>query len=62
MRQIKNIDKISENDLQEIYNALVKFDNYIASVTKQPTDENIGLYEHWVDCMGDIEEIIITEK
>lgn len=53
---------MSEDDLQKIRNALVKFDNYIASATRQPTDKNIGLYEHWIDCMGDIEEIIITEK
>lgn len=45
-----------------MYNAIVKFDNYILSATRKPTDENIGLYEHWIDCMYDIEKIIITEK
>ena len=61
MRQMKDVDKINQNDLQKIHNVLVKFDSNITSATKQPTDENIGLYEHWIDCMGDIEIIIVVE-
>nr|DAQ69066.1 MAG TPA: hypothetical protein [Caudoviricetes sp.] len=45
-----------------MYNAIVKFDNYISSVTRKPTDEIIELYEHWIDCRYDIEKLIVTER
>lgn len=62
MRKIKNVNEIAKDDLKTIHKCLVKFDKYISSVTRQPTDRNIGLYEHWIDCMGDIERIILTEN
>ena len=41
---------------------LVRFDRYISNVVKTPTDEHIAIYEHWIDCMGDIQDIISTRK
>ena len=61
MKSFRNANEITNKDLEKMYSTIVKFDNYISSATRQPTDENIGLYEHWIDCMGDIEKIIITE-
>ena len=37
-------------------------DDYISSATRKPTDENIGLYEHWIDCRYDIENLIVSER
>lgn len=62
MKKIRNVKEITESDLIKINNCLVKFDRYLQNVTKQPTNENIALYEHWIDCMGDIKDVIITEK
>lgn len=62
MKEFKKINKITKEDLEKMYNALVEFDNHISSATRQPTDENVRLYEHWIDCRYDIENIIITEK
>ena len=50
MKEFRNTDEITKEDLEKMYNAIVKFDNYISSATRKPTDENIGLYEHWIDC------------
>ena len=62
VKEFRNTDKITKEDLEKMYNALVKFDNYISSATRMPTDENIGLYEHWIDCRYDIEDLIVTER
>lgn len=62
MKKFRNADELTNEDLEKMYNALVKFDNYISSATRKPTDENVGLYEHWIDCMYDIEKVIVTEK
>lgn len=55
-------EKITKKDIEEIYEALTKFDSYISYITRNPTDENIGLYEHWIDCRYDIEELIINQN
>lgn len=62
MIRMKATNEITKEDLEKMHNAIVKFDNYISSATRKPTDENIGLYEHWIDCMSDIEKIITTEN
>lgn len=62
MKEFRNTDKITKEDLEKMYNALVKFDNYISSATRMPTDENIGLYEHWIDCIGEIQDIIYEKN
>ena len=62
MKKFRNADELTNEDLEKMYNALVKFDNYISSATRKPTDENVGLYEHWIDCMYDIEKVIVIEK
>lgn len=62
MKEFRNTDEITKEDFEKIYNAIVKFDNYISSATRKPTDENIGLYEHWIDCKYDIENLIVTER
>lgn len=61
MRRFKNVNEITEENLQTINNCLVKFDKYLRDVTKMPIDENVALYEHWVDCSGDIEDMILVE-
>ena len=45
-----------------IKNSLIKFDEYLRDFAIKSTDKNVALYEHWIDCMGDIEDIIITER
>ena len=62
VKEFRSTDEITKEDLEKMYNAIVKFDNYISSVTRKPTDENIGLYEHWIDCRYDIENLIVTER
>lgn len=62
MKEFRNADEITKEDFEKMYNALVKFDNYISSATRKLTDENIGLYEHWIDCRHDIENLIVTER
>lgn len=62
MGKIRNVNEITEDDLIKINNCLVRFESYLQDVTRQPTDKNIALYEHWVDCRVDIEDIIITKK
>ena len=51
------MDKITE-----ICNSLRKFDTILTSFTRVPTDENIGLYENWVDCRYEIEKIVKEYK
>lgn len=53
-------EEITKKDIEEIYKALTKFESYISYITRKPTDENIGLYEHWIDCRYDIEKLIIN--
>lgn len=43
---------------KRIIDCIRKFDNYVRAVTRVSTDKNIALYEHWIDCMGDIQNII----
>lgn len=62
VKEFRNTDEITKEDLEKMYNAIVKFDNYISSATRKPTDENIGLYEHWIDCRYDMENLIVTER
>lgn len=62
MRFIKDVSDISKSDLEIINDCLVKFDYFLQQVTKNPTDENVLIYEHWIDCMYDIQKIIIKEK
>ena len=62
MKEFRNTDEITKEDLEKMYNAIVKFDNYISLVTRKPTDENIELYENWIDCRYDIEKLIVTER
>lgn len=62
MRQIKDISKISKADLEKINESLVKLDYFLQSELRQATDKNVRIYEHWVDCMYDIQKIIVEEK
>lgn len=56
----KNPDRIKEG--VKINNCLIKFDGYLQRVLKKPTDENVALYENWVECMGDIQDIIKEDE
>lgn len=62
VKEFRNTNEITKEDLEKMYNAIVKFDNYISSATRKPTDKNIGLYEHWIDCRYDIENLIVFER
>ena len=62
MKRFKNNSQITTEDLMKINDYLVKFDKYLRDVTRKPTDGNIALYENWIDCMYDIENLIVTEK
>lgn len=59
--KFKNNNKITKEDLIKINDCLVKFDSYLRDVARQPTDKNVAMYEHWVDCMGDIRDTIAIE-
>ena len=62
MQRMRKIDEIDANDLLKINECLVQFDNYLQDVTRKATDENVALYEHWIDCMADIQAIITKSK
>lgn len=62
MRYIKNVKDVKQEDLEKINNSLVQFDRFIQKITRIATDEHIGIYEHWIDCMYDIQKIIVEEK
>lgn len=61
---IEDLETISEtkDELSKINYALVKFDSFISSVTRTPTDEHIRIYEHWLDCRRDIQKIVVAEQ
>lgn len=61
MGKMKSVNSIIEEDCKKINDCLLKFDGYIRNVTRQPSDENVALYEHWVECMGDIEGLITED-
>ena len=46
------VDRLSSNT------CIRKFDHYIKDFTRKPTDENVALYEQWVECMGEIQDIL----
>lgn len=46
---------------RKIIDCIRKFDGYVRDITRIPTDENVALFEHWIDCMGEIQDII-SEK
>lgn len=62
MRKFKDIKELKQEDLEKINDSLLKFENFIRNTTKTPTDEHIGIYEHWIDCMYDIQKLIINEE
>lgn len=47
---------------RKIINCIRKFDSYVRDVTRNSTDENVALFEHWIDCMGEIQDIISEKK
>ncbi len=42
--------------LNEICEILNKYDRYLQNELREPTDKNVALYEHWIDCAYDVEE------
>ncbi len=55
MPEINNTIALTNDDIKSIYNSLNQFDNYISQTTKNPTDEHVAIYEHWIDCKYSIE-------
>ena len=49
---------IDADELNAIKEKLRIFDSFISTVTRQCTDEHQAIYEHWIDCRYDIENII----
>ena len=49
---------IDADELNVIKEKLRIFDSFISTVTRQCTDEHQAIYEHWIDCRYDIENII----
>ena len=49
---------IDADELNIIKEKLRVFDSFISTMTRQCTDEHIAMYEHWIDCRYDIENII----
>lgn len=43
-------------ELAKIREILNEYDRFIALEVGEPTDKNIALYEHWIDCKSDVEE------
>ena len=62
MKFIKDVSSISKEDLENINDCLVKFDYFLQQATRPATDENIAIYEHWIDCMYDIQKVIVEEE
>lgn len=57
----KNMNKIADEDLKSINKYLVEFDRYLQEV-EIPTYSKVALYEHWLDCMYGIQDIITKER
>ena len=49
---------VDADKLSIIKEKLRIFDSFISAITRQCTDEHIAIYEHWIDCRYDIENII----
>ena len=47
---------------RRIIDCIRKFDSYVRDMTRITTDENVSLFEHWIDCMGGIQDIISEKK
>lgn len=41
-----------------IKSAINEFNSYITSKTTQATDENVALYEHWLDCLYSVKDAL----
>lgn len=41
--------------LNEICNILNEYGRYLQHELKEPTDKNVALYEHWIDCAYKVE-------
>lgn len=46
------------DNLIAIQDKLKTFDAFLSPMTRKYTDENMAIYEHWVDCRYDIEKIV----
>lgn len=49
------------NKTIKIINIMNNFDKFLTSSTRPATDENVALYEHWLDCRSDIEKALKEE-
>ena len=47
---------------RKIIDCIRKFDSYVRDITRIPTDENVALFEKWIDCMGEIQDIISESR
>ena len=52
----------NSDENKRIIDCIRKFDSYVRNMTKISTDENVALFEHWIDCMGEIQDIISCRK
>lgn len=42
----------------KIENAIKDFDRYLSRELHIATDQNVAVYEHWIDCMLNIQEAL----
>lgn len=54
--------ELLKDKLSKINDVLVESDRIISEITRTPTDEHVNIYENWVSCMGEIQDIIKTGK
>lgn len=45
-------------NLEQILNKLNEYDGYLQRELVPATDKNVALYEHWIDCAGDVEKLL----
>lgn len=62
IKMYRNVKDVKQEDLKKINNSLVQFDRFIQRITRIATDEHISIYEHWIDCMDDIQKLIVEAK
>ena len=47
-------------EAQEVIKLVDEFDKFICSATREATDENIAIYEHWLDCKNGIRDLALA--
>lgn len=62
LKKLYKYENSISNRNRKIVDYIQEFDNYVRNTMKISSDENIALFEHWIDCMGEIQKIISETK